>query len=426
MGFAPHWEDDDASECVVAFEPRMFPDHNLNQLERFVEGSRQRGEVALVVSSMRGDDSEDDDVVSVFGSSGADYIAEWDTQISSRTLGSRSRIRPADELTGADKDLALRLVDKSLAWRTLELHGHEEYTPHGVKRHPPVGVLEPILVTALGEPVVAAWVAPDHVERRYIVPVDIDWKVIAEWVRHKALPEMNIDAVRRFRPEEAVPDALLTARELLVAAKISELDAEYVAAREDLDAEQVEATVEASGVREQLLYSQGTDLEKGVARALCDAGVKVSELDKVIGTQSADLLLVWKGRRRLVEVKSAGGAAGENLYSQLRKHLDAWVAAGRESVEGGALVVSHGLKMPPMQRNRKVYTRPEFVRSLEHPVVSALDLFDAWREGDWDRVQKMFFPATSASVAQDAGGRTRRWWPPRRSDPGAKAPLRRD
>lgn len=430
LGFIPHWEDDDASECVVAFEPRMFPDYNLNQLERFTEGSRQRGEVALVVSSMRGDDSDDDDVFNVFGSSGAEYIAEWDTQISSRPLGSRSRIRLADMLTEADKDLALRLVDKSLAWRTLELHGHEENTPYGIKKHPPVGVLEPILVTALGEPVVVAWVAPDRVERRYIVPADIDWEVIAEWIRDKALPEMNIDAVRRFRPEEAVPAALLTARELRVAAKISELDAEYAAARKDLDAEQAEAMAEASGVREQLLYGRGADLEAGVARVLRDAGVEVSELDTVIGTQSADLLLVWLGHRRLVEVKSVAGAASENLYGQLRKHLDAWAASGREPVEGGALVVSHGLRTPLMQRGRDVYTRPEFVRSLEHPVVSALDLFDAWRERKWDRVHEMFFhsteTATAAPVQPDASKPHRRWWPRRRSNSGAETPLSGD
>ncbi len=398
----------------------MFADYNINQLERFVEGSRQRGEVALVVSSMRGDDDSDDDgILNVFGAGGSEYIVEWDTQISSRPLGSKSRIRPADMLTGADKDLALRLVDESLAWHALELHGHDEHTPFGVKKHPAVGVLEPILVTALGEPVVAAWVAPDRVERRYIVPADIDWKVIAEWVRDKALPEMNIDAVRRFRPEQAVPDALRTARELRVAASIADLDAEYAAAREKLDAEQAEAVAEASEVREQLLYSQGADLEKGVARVLRDAGVMVSELDKIIGTQSADLLLVWQGRRRLVEVKSAAGAAGENFYSQLRKHLDAWAAAGRESVEGGALVVSHSLKVPPMRRDRKVYTRPEFVRSLEHPVVSALVLFDAWREGDWDGVREMFFPATSTSVAQSETERKRRGWRWHRSDSGA-------
>lgn len=221
---------------------------------------------------------------------------------------------------------------------------------------------------------------------------------------------MNIDAVRRFRPEEAVPDALPTARELRVATEISELDAEYAAARKNLDAEQAEAKAEASEVREQLLYSRGADVEAGVARVLRDAGVNVSELDTVIGTQSADLLLIWRGRRRLVEVKSAGGAAGENLYSQLRKHLDAWDSAERESVEGGALVVSHGLRTLPMQRGRKVYTRPEFVRSLEHPVVSTLDLFDAWRERDWDRVHEMFFPAGSAAVVSNASEKGRRWW----------------
>ncbi|MFJ2504077.1 hypothetical protein [Microbacterium sp. NPDC087592] len=418
---APHWEDDDASECVVAFEPRVFPDPNLNQLERFIEGARQRGEIALVVSSMRGsDESDGDDVVNIFSAGGAEYVDAWDTQILSRPLGARSRIRPAGGMTAADRDLALRLLNYELDWRILELHGREEHTQYGMQDYSPAGYLEPILVTALGEPVVAAWVSPNEVERRYIVPADVEWVVIAEWVRDKALPALNIQAVQRFRPEEAVPDALRTTRELVCAAKISELDAEYATARAVLDAEQAEATADASEVRELLLYSRGTDLETGVARVLRDAGVKVTELDKLIGTQSADLLTVWQGRRRLVEVKSAGGAAGEDLYGQLRKHLDAWAAARREPVESGALVVSHGLRIPPTQRDRKVYTRPEFFRSLEHPVVSALDLFDAWRGGDWDRVREMFFPATVGEETRHVDESKRQRWPWSRWDSGTE------
>lgn len=178
IGFAPRWEGDDASECVVALEPRAFPDHDLNQLDRFTEGSRQRGEVALVVSSMRGND---DDVFNIFGADGAEYIdgGGGDTQVFSRPLGAKGTIRLAGELTEADKDLALRLVDRPLAWRILELQGRQEHTAQGVQDHPPAGDLESILVTALGEPVLAAWSAPDRVERRYIVPADIDWIVVA-------------------------------------------------------------------------------------------------------------------------------------------------------------------------------------------------------------------------------------------------------
>ena len=67
------------------------------------------------------------------------------------------------------------------------------------------------------------------------------------------------------------------------------------------------------------------------------------DLDQDLGgTRSADLLVTAGGPLwRLVEVKSASGAAPEQLVSYLQRHLTTWPQLRPEPVTCGVLIVNH-------------------------------------------------------------------------------------
>jgi hypothetical protein len=208
-------------------------------------------------------------------------------------------------------------------WRSLSLHGvtHEGY--NGQIQHPAQGTLVPIVETELGEAVVAAWISPDGVERRYVVPAETPWPLLLQWLLEQALPDYVPGAMRRARRPLTTDQALMTRRDARTALTV--FDAEYVARRSDLERELEEAQTAASAVREGRLYGTGTQLVDAVRTALESAGVTVVDLDeKLGGTKNADLLCTYDGHSRLVEVKSASGSAPERAYQDLVRHLREW------------------------------------------------------------------------------------------------------
>jgi hypothetical protein len=183
---------------------------------------------------------------------------------------------------------------------------------NGRVHHPAQGILEPIVETELGEPVVAAWISPDGVERRYVVPAEAPWRVLLQWLLEQALPEFLPDALRRARRPLASDQALMTRRERAARAAMTELESEYATRRTDLEREFEDAEVAGSAVRDGLLYGTGKQLVDAVRMVLEAADVNVVDLDDYLGgTKNADLLCTYGDRSRLVEVKSASGNAPE-------------------------------------------------------------------------------------------------------------------
>lgn len=90
--------------------------------------------------------------------------------------------------------------NSALPWRSLSVHGVTYESHIGRVQHPAEGTLEPNIETELGEPVVAAWVSPDGVERRYVVPAETPWPALLQWLLEQALPEYVPGAMRRARP----------------------------------------------------------------------------------------------------------------------------------------------------------------------------------------------------------------------------------
>jgi hypothetical protein len=202
---------------------------------------------------------------------------------------------------------------------------------------------------------------------------------------------------------------------------MTQLESEYAARRTDLERELEEAQAAASAVRDGLLYGTGKQLVDAVRTVLEEAGVNVVDLDDYLGgTKNADLLCTYSGRSRLVEVKSASGNAPERAYEDLVRHLRGWRSLqGSTPVEGGALVLNHQHRSAPHERSPKPYSRPEFLAAQAEPVITTLDLFEAWRDEDLKTILGLLFGnATEQMMAAptlptgdpDSAGRKRRWF----------------
>lgn len=284
-----------------------------------------------------------------------------------------------------------------------------------------------LLVSAVGEVVAAVWVSPDERLRHYVIPWLPSWKIVLEWLAQQAIPEFVPSAVRRVHTNLGEDPALQTEAEKSALAARVELDEQYRIQREQLDQTLHEARAAADEVRFDLLYSRSKPLEDAVAAVLTDAGMTVVPLDSDLkNTASADLLVSYQARRRLVEVKSESGNASEKLVGDARKHLDTWSGLRPDvEVEGVSLIINHQIKSYPADRSDQAYTRPEFVESLTIPVTTTTVLFDAWRRRDLDAIRTAVFGAATphpdhpavepesqpAVAVPRSPARTRRRWP---------------
>ncbi len=395
LGVEPRWLGVETVDCVAALEPGRFSGSGRNEFSRLLEGAKERGEMALVIS-MLGRAGDDDPVRSV--ATAADdslLLPGFQGSINARRLPAGARPRLADGLSAADRDLGNRLLGRpdGAQWWTLALASTalESGTGYGVQKVFPLpGALEPILVDPVGKAVVAAWVPAHRNQRWYIVPDAIKWSSVIDWLVQQAIPYYIPDAPRRFRTAGVVDPAWETPREQLAREAIAAMEIRHLEERGRLEAEQQDARRAAEGVRDGLLYGSGGELVRAVDRVLSDAGISTIDLDAgEKGTWSADLLASAEGSARLVEVKSEGGRAKEALVGDLVKHLGTWRAERpEEPVSGGTLVVNHQRKIAPEERDPRVYGRQEFVRSLTVKVVGSMDLFRWWKESDWPAIRE--------------------------------------
>ncbi len=395
LGFEPRWVRYDTVDCAAALDPSIFSSHGADEYVRFRLGAQRRGETALVICRI-GRADEPRNVRNVFDLLGDSVsIGETHTTIHGREIGKGARVRAADDLGDADGQLARRLLscNSPLTWRSLSLSGAVLESAHGREEHAPEGVLMPILESELGEPVVAAWISPDGIERRYVVPVETPWTLLLQWLLEQALPEIVPGAMRRARRSVASEEDLLTRRERDCRAALAGLESDYIARRGVLERQLESAQNDAAEIRYGLLYGTGQQLVDAVRSVFESAGIGVVDLDEEFGdTKNADLLCSYGGRSRLVEVKSASGSAPERAYQDLLRHLREWpnVSEGA-NVDGGALVMSHERRTVPQDRSPRPYARPEFLASQTEPVVSAIDLFTAWRDEEAATIRQMLF-----------------------------------
>ncbi|MEV4691354.1 hypothetical protein AB0K27_09560 [Micromonospora echinospora] len=430
-GLQPRWLGMETSDCAVAIEPGFYHSEGADERDRFLAGARQREELALAVAVMGNvNDDSPRSVLSRFDASV--NLGVRFTSVSGRRLPAGTRPEIAPDLSSADRDLAIRLLTRpaDAPWWALKLTGAQlvRGDGSGTMTYEPEGELHPILVDALGEPVVAAWSSPAGDQRWYIIPDVTRWNNILGWLVERALPEYAPNALRRARSPHFIDPNLQTTDELSARQALAELEARYAEEKLRIEEELREAKERAEPVRYGLLYSSGAELVRAVAAVLDAAGLRTVDLDEEFGTKSADLLVSADGfPYRLVEIKAAGGAAQENLVGYLQRHLDTWPQLRPDQpVTGGVLVVNHQHKLHPSERTAQVYSRPEFVATLPFTVLSTVDLFNWWRTGNWAEIHKAVLgneplpnsatsapptpplSATESTVPPPA--QRRRWW----------------
>lgn len=396
LGFEPRWVGSDTADCAAALDPSIFSSQGGDEFARFRKGAESRGEIALVISPIGDPEADSRNIRSVFRPTGGSVsIGQTNTSIGGRLLGKEAKVRPAAGLGDADGDLARRLLslNSALRWRSLSLEGATLLSDGGTKYYPAEGTLIPIVETELGEPVVAAWLSADGVERRYIVPLETPWPSLLKWLLAQALPEFVPGSMRRARRQLGTDVFLMTRDERDARTSLADFEADFAARRDELQHQLEEAETAASTIREGLLYGTGQQLVDAVQAVLEAAGVAVVDLDQHLGgTKNADLLCTYGERSRLVEVKGCSGSPSENLYQDLIRHLREWPSLpGSSAIDGGALVVNHEHRKLPQDRSRQPYTRREFLAAQVEPIVTALDLFDAWREEDHEAVRGLLF-----------------------------------
>lgn len=407
LGFEPRWMGFDAADCAVALQPNIFSGQGADEFDRFRQGAERRGETAVVISLIGEIKDEPRNVYNVFGPPVSSVsIGQTYTSIHGRIIGKAARVRAARDLNDADGQLALRLLsaNPTPTWRGLSLSGAVLESVYGREQHAPEGTLLPILETELGEPVVAVWISPDDVERRYVVPVETPWTLLLPWLLEQALPAFVPAAMRRARRPLASDKDLMTRQERDVHAALADLEADYAARRIELERQIEDAQDAVVATREGLLYGAGQQLVSAVRSVFESAGIEIVDLDEKFGdTKNADLLCSYGGLSRLVEVKSAFGSAPERAYQDLIRHLREWPSLpGASSIDGGALVISHDRRKVPFERSPKPYTRPEFLLAQTEPVISALELFAAWRDSNLGEIRRLLFGPNTAPAAEVA------------------------
>jgi hypothetical protein len=386
LGARPCWLGMESFECAAALAPSYLDGYGTSERDRYLAGASLRGETALLVSAV-GDKGP-----TPFGDRGAPLSVSQpllgDTMIGGRRLPSGATVSLAEGVNPADRDLGLRLKNHPPdTWWALELRSQGSSVVAGppVPATGPAGVLAPILTDPFGATVLAAWVPGELNMRWYILPDHAEWTTVIDWLTRRALPAYVPDALRRARSAAYSDPDLQTEAEAKGRQALADLGERYAREKKRLEEKLRIAEADAEVIRDGLLYGTGRELVEAVTRVLTAAEFAVCDLDVELGgTRSADLLATRAGRSCLIEVKSAGGNAGESLIGDLLRHLAAWprVRPG-QPVSKGVLIVNHQHRKPPRDRAERVYDRPE---AAPFPVLSTKQLFDWWRRSDWDAV----------------------------------------
>ena len=407
----PHWLGSESATCVAALHPGWFHSQGAPERDRYFNGAAERNETALVISLLGF--AHDTKPTGLMSSGGSDSVnlAMTMSVVHGRRLPTRTAVRLATGLTRADEDLGKRLLNRApdAPWWSLKLSGLATERMSGPQQnHQPIGQLQPIVVDPLGDPVVAVWLSPDDRIRWYIVPDDINWNVVLDWLTHQAIPTYVPTAAQRYRSSSFVDTSLLTPAESDARQALADMETRHAEERAHLEAVLADAREAAEPLRNGLFYGTGDTLVDAVAAVLRDAGFDVVNLDEELGgTLSADLLATLGDHRRLIEVKSAGRNASETLVNDLQRHLQTWPELRPElPVSGGALIVNHQYRLPPADRSSAVYSRREFVATLTEPVMAVRALFDWWATKDWPSLQRAVMntddlpPESAASSAE--------------------------
>src|SRR5690606_22201053 len=397
LGVEPRWRNQETGDCAAILSLFLGPATGLEPYKRYVAGTRKRGETALVVACT-GAGKRSHNVFTGTVAPGI-HLPHYYGSISANPLPAGVSPELADDLDHAEHDLGTQLLNRPPdTWFRLTYLRESKSSRPGVARvwpPPGEGELRPILVDGLGAPVAGVWTPADGSARWFVVPHGTDHRLLVKWLVQHALPAYVPGALTRARSPLVRDPALITDAEARLVETIAEEQRAHERRHTELQQQLAALRAVADPLRDNLLFGTGRPLEDAVHDVLVAAGATVTRLDDVYGTNSADLLAEYGGRRVLVEVKSANNRPPHTLPDKLLKHLSTWPGlTGTEPVDGGVLVVNHQLKLPPAQRDAEVYTDRAFADALTVPVIGSDRLFDWWRHEDWDAVRHAVFGDT--------------------------------
>lgn len=405
IGFEPRWVGDQSDDCLAALDPSIFHSQGADEHQRAQLGAKRRGEPLLVVATF----GIDDTYRNVFGTSGSVQVGDSNT-VSARSIGTGGRPTIAAGLSSADADLARRVLNARVEseWWALEHSAPHEQQVYGQSRQTPLtGTLVPLLLSNLGEPVVAVWLADDGLERVYVLPPGHDMAVTARWLLEQGLPSYAPKAMRSLRSQHAQPEPeFLSRAEREATAALAELDATYAAQRSRLEASASSARTAADVVRDSLLHGSSGVLVEAVATVFRDAGLRVVDLDvELESTSSADLLVeADDGQLVLVEVKASKGPASEDLMSKLAKHVQTWPEIRpNQTLALGLLVVNHEQRKAPAERTLEPFSRSEFLATMLYPALGSVLLLRWWLAEDWTSIRACLISGSVASSSRRLG-----------------------
>lgn len=403
LGVVPRFVGSESTACVAAMQPGCFHGGGADEFDRFLSAAARRDETALIVSTIG--EPEAPTVTSVFGRGDASILLPGGLgTIAGRRLPDGVVPELAEGLSAADRDLALRLQDAAHAWWAIKLADTVSEGVSGREIHSPGGVLQPLLVNALGEVLAGVWVpAGGRDWRWYIVPDGTDWNILVAWAAERAAPEFVPGALHRARSVGLIDAELMTPAELTTLGALKAFEDQTALTRARLEGEVKAATDAASEARHDLLYGTGEALSNAVAVVLRSAGLHVEDLDMTFGGgRSSDLLVTSGGVNCLVEVKSASGRPSESMLDSLERHKRTWASLGRtEELHRSALVVNHQHNLAPLSRTERAYEREEFLDSLHHVVVPSLTLYCWWRDASDSAVAEAFISGPIRQYATD-------------------------
>ena len=112
LGIEPRWLGIETSDCAAAIDASIFAGNGVDELDRFLAGAADRGDIAVLVMTMG---SLDDDVPrSALAQYDASvHLRSRTTDIYGRRLPEGAAVRLADGVDGPDRDLGVRLQQRA-------------------------------------------------------------------------------------------------------------------------------------------------------------------------------------------------------------------------------------------------------------------------------------------------------------------------